>query len=60
MSAFQTIALAYVSATFSRSLNRGEPWKLRRSSYCASVSPFRPAWTERCRPQYSHSIDFET
>jgi len=34
--------------------------KFRRSSYFSSVSPFRPAWTERCTPQYSHSIDFDT
>ena len=60
MSAFHTIELAYVSATFSRSVNLGDSVKFRRSSYFSSVSPFRPAWTERCTPQYSHSIDFET
>jgi len=60
ISAFQTMALVYVSATFSRSVNLGESAKCRRSSYFSSVSPFRPAWTERWTPQYSHSMDLET
>ena len=41
-------------------MNLGESAKCRRSSYLSSVSPFRPAWTERCTPQYSHSMDLET
>jgi hypothetical protein len=60
MSAFQTIALVYVSATFSRSVNLSDSVKFSRSSYFASVSPCRPARTERWTPQYSHSIDLET
>ncbi len=60
MSEFQTIALVYVSATFSRSVKRSEVAKFSSSSYCASVSPCRPARTERWTPQYSHSMDLDT
>jgi hypothetical protein len=60
MSEFQTIALVYVSAAFSRSVNLSESANRRSSSYFSSVRPFRPAWTDRWTPQYSQAIDFET
>lgn len=60
MSAFQMIALVYVSAIFSRSVNLSESVKFSSSSYFASVRPCRPARTERWTPQYSHSMDLET
>jgi len=47
ISAFQMMALVYVSATFSRSVNVFESAKCRRSPYFSSLSPFRPAWAER-------------
>jgi hypothetical protein len=60
ISGFQMMALVYVSATFSRSVNLDEVENLRSSSYWSSLRPFRPAWTDRWTPQYSHSIDLDT
>jgi hypothetical protein len=60
MSEFQMMALVYVSATFSRSVNLDEVVKSSRSPYLSSLSPFRPAWTDRWTPQYSHPIDWDT
>jgi hypothetical protein len=51
MSAFHTIALVYVSAAFSRSVNLSESANRSSSSYFSSVSPFRPAWADRWTPQ---------
>lgn len=60
MSAFQMMALVYVSAARSRAVNRSESAKFRRSSYLGAESPCRPAWTDRWTPQYSQSMDLDT
>lgn len=60
MPAFQMMALVYVSAARSRAVKRSDSLKLSSSSYLASESPCRPAWTDRWTPQYSQSIDLET
>jgi hypothetical protein len=60
MEASQIIALVYVSAAFSRSLNASESAKCSRWAYFASELVPDPDRTDRWTPQYSHSMDCDT